>query len=135
MTRPWLMVKCALAVACLAVVLPCPSAQAVGYSESFSAPSQGVHARGSVYLSFTWAVNEAYVRVTNSDGRAGSALGYVFAHGKGVQVENPHTTSLTTIYSRKSAYYGTGGATAVGKACIDVPWWFDSCSEGDVGRA
>ena len=88
-----------------------------------------------MYLSFVYAVNEAHVRVTKPRGHAGYSWGSAQSYGRSATIENPHTTITSYVYTRKSAYYGAGSGIAKGQACVDIPFWFDSCSEADVGPA
>ena len=121
-------------LACAMAVAGASPAHAMYYTQS---ATNGVtaYANGWVYLSFTNAVNEANVRVSNSS-RAGYSLGDVYRAGRSVTMENPHTASTSWVYTSRSAYFGAQNGTEYGRgrACVDVPWSFDTCSAGSAQR-
>lgn len=124
--------KTATKVALLATLLCVSSTQQAHASYYTLAATNSVtaYANGWIYLNFVNAVNQANARVS-SPSRAGYAFGSVYnSAGKQTNLENPHTTSTTWVYTVRSGYYGTLSITdwTVGKACVDVPFWADTCA-------
>lgn len=121
-------------LACAMAVAGASPAHAMYYTQS---ATNGVtaYANGWVYLNFTTAINEANVRSSNAS-RSVYSLGDVYRAGRSATMENPHTSSVSWVYTSKSANFGTTNGTEYGRgrACVDIPWGLDTCSAGSAQR-